>query len=253
MHAELWGGGASMRIAVFGIELLLAALLVTWMRSSLRGHTEPLRFMVPLFVYGTLAAALSAFVEIRYSFRIDQAAAGSEFWLQVLNSGSASLIEELAKYLVALIAILNAGHFQRLSTAITYLIIIGLGFSLVEDLIFLMNPDTVPIYRLMSFLVHSGTSAIIGYSLGRYRFGLARYRGLLLAISAAVLLHFAYNLAVALPNYQVSLYVTLALIAFISSRIFVLFHRTIREEMMLERSIFKKGEGTRLLNLKHNK
>jgi len=256
MDALLSSGDLPVRILVYAAELLLAAFLMIWMRSSLRGHTEPFRFMLPLFGYGAIAAAISAYVEIRYSFRLDQLAishpalvANYGAWLQVLNSGSASLIEELAKYLVALIAILNAGHFQRLSTAITYLVIIGLGFSLIEDLIFLLNPETVPGYRLLSFFVHSGTSAIIGYSLGRFRFGLSRYRDLLLAITGAIGLHFAYNLAVSVPDYRTSLYATLALTFFISSRIFVLFHRTVQEEFRLEEQMFTPEEGTHLLHL----
>ena len=256
MHALLWSNGVMLRIAVFAAELLLSALLITWMRSSLRGHTEPLRFMMPLFAYGALAAAMSAFVEIRYSFNLNQLAithpaliSDYGLGLQVLNGCSAALIEELAKYLVALIAIMNAGHFQRLSTAITYLIIIGLGFSLVEDFIFLLNPDTVPIYRLFSFFVHSGTSAIIGYSLGRFRFGLSRYRDLLMAIVGAILMHVAYNMAVAQPDYQVALYTTLGLTIFITSRVFVLFHRTVNEEWRLEEEMFQGGNSQKLLHL----
>ena len=247
------------RLAVLGIELILTLGIVFWIRRSLRGHQESWKFVLQLLGCGALAAVISAFVEIRYSIKISQIQAAHPLlsdqyggWYVVLNNFTASLIEELAKYLVALIAVLNSRHFYKLSTAIVYLILVGLGFTLIEDAIFLANPATIAPYRLISFFVHSGTSAIIGYSLGRFRFGLARYRDLAIALTGAVLLHFAYDLSVSIPSLQESAYFTLAVTLFISSRIIILFQRTLQEEYRLEQELFQPVPHT-LLNINGKK
>lgn len=245
-----------LRVAVFGLELFLTYCLVAWMRSSRRGRKEPWSFLIRIMAYGALTALIAAAIEVKYSFNLNELqytapelVANYGNWLELINNISASLIEELAKYVVAVFTVINSKHFHKMSDAIVYLILIGLGFSLIEDAIFLVHPETMAPYRLLSFYVHSGTSAIIGYAMGQFKLGIAGYWQIVIALCAAVLLHFGYNLAVNLDNPLYSFYLTCAITLFISLQIFVLFRKATLEEYHLERKTSKK-EPHRLLNLK---
>ena len=171
-------------LAVFGIEILLTFALISWLRNTSRGPVAPWNFIFFILMWGGATAIISAYVEIRYSFNLDKLT--TDFpelvhthgpWLTLINTGANSLIEELAKYMIGVFAIINTKHIHKLSDTMIYLIIIGLGFALVEDIFYLITPETIAPWRLMSFYVHSGTSAIIGYSLGRFKFGLASLQG----------------------------------------------------------------------------
>ena len=175
----------SFRIGIYASEILLALGLIIWLRGSARGPREPWSFILKILAGGVLAAIVSAVITLKYSFNVKELADTHPqlvdqygTWLQVLNHLSASMIEELGKYMIGVFTLLSTRHAHKMSDTIVYLIIIGLGFSLVEDALFLLDPSTSPLLRLMSFYLHSGTSAIIGYSLGRYKFGLASYREL---------------------------------------------------------------------------
>jgi len=253
MHADFYD--LILRAGVFGIEIVMTLTLVTWMRSASRSNQEPFSFLLLIIFYGGLTAVVAAFVEIKYSFNIRHLqqtapnlvnAYGS--WYDLLNNLSASFIEELGKYMVAVYMVINTRHFHKLTDAILYLILIGLGFSLVEDIFFLLNPETIAPYRLLSFYVHSGTSAIIGYSLGRFKFGLASYWELVISVLGAVGLHFAYNLSTSLSDRLDAFYVASLITLYITLQIFILFRKAIHEEYNLDHPD-KLPSSHRFLNL----
>jgi RsiW-degrading membrane proteinase PrsW (M82 family) len=228
------------RLAVYGIEIMLAISLMAWMRSSTRGGKETWGFLLKILAGGALAAIISAVITLKYSFNIPELTKTNPdlvsnygVWLKVLNHSSAAMVEELGKYMIGVFALLSTKHVHKMSDTIMYLIIIGLGFTLVEDAFFLLDPASSPLLRLMSFYLHSGTSSIIGYSLGRYKFGLASYRELLLSVFAAIILHFGFNLTTELYG-NAALYIAFGISIFISLQIFILFRRTLVEEYGLE-------------------
>lgn len=242
-------------MGVFGIEIILTFLLIGWLRSKRRGRVEPWPFMLSMLFYGTVTAAISAYIEIKYSFDLQRLAESSPelvrlygAQLALINNLAASLIEELAKYAIGVFTVISSKHFHKMSDSILYLILIGLGFSLIEDAIFLLNPHAAASYRLMSFYVHSGTSAIIGYSMGRFKFGLAGYRELGRAVFKAILLHFAYNFSTTLPHPQFSFWLTLLITIYISLQIFILYRNAIKDEYTLLHKN-RRRQGQRLLNL----
>jgi RsiW-degrading membrane proteinase PrsW (M82 family) len=247
-----------LRYVVLGLEVLLTGSLITWMRSSVRGTPISWRMISAVLLFGALAALISAFVTLRYSFNIPTLQqqlpdlVDKYKGLMILfNTVGASLVEELAKYTVAVFLLITPRQQnQKLSDTIIYMILIGLGFSLIEDWLYLLNPDTAAPYRLLSFYLHSGTCAIMGYSLGRFRFGLTGYREVFRSVCAAVLLHATYNLTTQLNNQQLALYLTFAITIFISLQIFILFRKTLEEEYRLENRRAPKPIPTKLLNLK---
>jgi RsiW-degrading membrane proteinase PrsW (M82 family) len=227
-----------------GGEFVLVALTITLLRRSQRGRREPWRYLIGVFLGGAAAAVLIGVVQVKLfdlSPTLDvDSATWQSLWLVIT--------EELAKYLVAVIAITNSRHLYRLSSAITYLILVGLGFALMEDILYLLVPDSQPLPRLLSFLVHAGTSSVIGYALGRYRFGLAGYRYLSGAFILAVLLHWSFNLGVTLLDRQSATLITAAINLFVSSRIIILYRRTLLEEYKLERELLGDEEPVKLMN-----
>lgn len=233
----------ALRVGVFVTELVLTFLLIAWLRSSMRGKPPRWSFIAFILVDGGAIALIAAFVEIRYSFDLSalQKTAPHLFaiygnWYEIINNFSASAIEELGKYVVGVFLLMDSHHIHKLTDALLYMILIGLGFSLVEDSIYLLDPHTDPLGRLLSFYVHSGTSAIIGYSLGRYKVGLAKWWELLTGVLGAIGLHFAYNLSTSVSAQQYTFYLVSLLTLYISLQIFILFRRAIKEEYKLERS-----------------
>jgi len=240
------------------VEVVLTVSLIGWMRSSMRGEPVGWRMIGKVVLCGMVAALISAFVTLNYSFNIPELQAHMPNLVDkyralmiVLNTGGAAMIEELAKYTVGVFLLITPQQkHQRLSDTIMFMILIGLGFSLIEDCLYLLNPDTIAPYRLLSFYLHSGTCAIMGYSLGRFRFGLTGYREVLRSVLAAILLHSAYNLTTQLDDQNLALYLTFAITVFITLQIFILFRKTLEEEYALEQSHVVHKEPTRLLNLK---
>lgn len=229
---------------VIGVEVLLAFSLIVWMRSESRGTPVGWGLIIKVLAAGALVALISAFVTIRYTL------SDSSPLNLILNTGSASLIEELAKYMVGVFILINNQQVKRLSDVIVCMIIAGLGFSLVEDLLYIFGTDAIASYRLLSFYLHSGTSAIVGYSLGRFHFGLTGYRELARALGGAVALHATYNLATRLNNGSMAMYLTLAITLLISLQIFILFRKTIAEQTVIEiRNKPKPKPNVVLLNL----
>ena len=248
-----------LRTAVVILEIVLTFSLIMWMRSSVRGEAVSWRMIAKVLLFGALAALISAFVTIRYSFNIDVLQVQAPLLVDkykglmvFLNTLSAAMVEELAKYAIGVFLLITptTQKHQRLSDTIVFMIMVGLGFSLIEDFLFLLNPVTVAPYRLLSFYLHSGTSAIIGYSLGRFRYGLTGYKEVLRAVCAAILLHAAYNLTTELDNQPLAIYLTFALTIFISLQIFILFRRTIVEQFTIEQKMTTtKQTPIKLLNL----
>jgi|GEM_PF-6288406 len=246
-----------LRVVVIFVELLLTGSLVAWMRSSTRGEPVGWRMITKVLLFGVIAALISAFITLNYSFNIPQLQTQVpglvdkyRALMVLLNTFGAATVEELAKYCVAVFVLITPQQrHQRLSDTIMFMILIGLGFSLIEDCLYLLNPDTIAPYRLLSFYLHSGTCAIMGYSLGRFRFGLTGYREVLRSVIAAVLLHSAYNLTTQLDDQRLALYLTFAITVFITLQIFILFRKTLEEEYELENKHKVHHEPTRLLNL----
>lgn len=249
----------NIREVVFVVEIFLTITLIIWMRQVQRRSRLSWSLASKVMVGGSVIAIICAVVEVRYAFNLSNIQTQqADLYLRYgtlyrqLNNLSASMIEELGKYFVAALFLLDGQKKRRMSDAILYMIIIGLGFALIEDLIYFFNPSTDPIYRLLSFYLHSGTSAIIGYSIGRFWYGLTNYADVLRSVAGAILLHFAYNVATSLEIQPLGFILTLAITVYITYQVFILFRRTVEEEYEMEHQIRPRRKTSRLLNLRHN-
>lgn len=232
------------RLTVFLIELALAGLLIVWLHTASRGERPPFSFLLTLAGSGASIAILVAVIELKY---VLPRTAVSLPYLISYNL-AVSLIEELAKYFVAVLLILHSRYLHKLSDGILYLIVIGLGFSLIEDALFLTSPQTVAGYRLLSFYLHSGTSAIIGYNLGRFHFNRAKYPQLIWGVLGAVTLHLAYNLTTYVQDAPLAGYLTFCIALYITLQIFILFRRAVLEEFHIDH-VGRVRHHTKLLHV----
>ena len=253
MHAP-----SILRLAVIGVELFLTFALINWMRNESGRTPLPWRVIFSVLGAGAFVAVISAFVTLKYSFDIPslelqfpQVVDHRESLFLFLNILGAALVEELAKYTVGSFLLLSNRSIKRMSDLIACMVITGLGFALIEDILYLVTQVDVGPYRLLSFYLHAGTSAIMGYSLARFHFGLTGYRELFRAVGAAILLHLGYNLATQLDEPRISLVLSFGITMLITLQIFILYRRTLAEEYALERKLHpqKRAVNTTLLNL----
>jgi len=242
-------------VLIFLLEILLTSLLVWWLHSASRGEKIPSSFIAELLVAGAIAALIAGVFELNYGLHSEairriapQLAAAHPTALLGLNYTVVAVIEEVAKYCAALFLITRSRSLGRLSDAIFYMVVIGLGFSLIEDALFLLNPNIDAPYRLFSFYLHSGTSAVLGYGFARFTFKLWKYPQLLASLVTAVILHLAYNVFTSLNNHILGFMLSLSLTVVVSILVFILYRRTVLLEFHLER-ISKPPRRHRLLNI----
>lgn len=200
-------------------------------------------------------AMVSAIVEIRYLITPDNLNSLSQSKYQSLlpfyeffNNFSASVIEEMAKYAVGVFIVLYSPKIRRISDVLTFMIIVGLGFALTEDVIYLLNPAVNAPERLISFYLHSGTAAIMGYAMGQLRFKHKGYRNLLKSIFYAIFLHFAYNSCSLINNRQTGLWFGVGVIIYIGAQVIIIFRKAHFHDLAIEKT--ERLQTVHLLNLK---
>jgi RsiW-degrading membrane proteinase PrsW (M82 family) len=104
----------------------------------------------------------------------------------------AALVEELTKLAVVRGVLWRRQEFDEIADGMTYTVTASLGFAFFENLMYSFGPPAVLILRgITAVPLHAAASGIMGYFLGREKFGELRAarRGLLYA----VLLHGAYD------------------------------------------------------------
>jgi RsiW-degrading membrane proteinase PrsW (M82 family) len=240
------------RLIVILAEILLSVTMIAWLRSHSR-RTPPLSWSLILSFLGAgaVVAITSAIIVLRFSFSTAQlmgelsAYAGQ---LVVFNIVAAASVEEIGKYALGVFLLLSNRSIKRASDIIALLIIAGLGFALLEDMLYLLSPSTEPLYRLLSFYLHAGTSAIIGYSLGRFHVGAAGYREVAGAVIGAIALHASYNLTTRLPDARASLALSVLFTILITVQMFILYRKIVATEEATLPPAPTKKPATQLLN-----
>ena len=121
-------------------------------------------------------------------------------------------IEEVFKYLAAYIVVLRRKELDEPIDAVIYLITIALGFSALENALFLLNPladgsiiDSILTGNLRflgAMLLHTLSSAAIGLMIAFsfYRSKAIKRLYLLIGIILAIVLHTAFNFLIMINN-----------------------------------------------------
>ncbi|MDE1940650.1 MAG: PrsW family intramembrane metalloprotease [Patescibacteria group bacterium] len=171
--------------------------LIFWLRED--ANPEPRLLVILLFVGGMVGVA-AAIVAERYTG-------------DIISNGQLrftvwAAIEEGIKFLVVAVIALNTDFNDEPIDAMMYCIVAALGFSALENALFIMQPLSTGaiaqsiIEGNMRFvgatLVHIVSSACVGFGLGMafYRGYLAKAVGLVIGLGAAISLHAAFNLSI---------------------------------------------------------
>lgn len=192
---------------ILGLIALGVLPSIVWLSIYLKedDHPEPNKFIIRVFFLGALSAPLAAGVEFLLIGSVKELA-----WPAVLVNFLVffvfiGLVEEYCKYLAVRLGVEGKSVFDEPTDAMIYLIVSGLGFAALENVLALFHFtdraaaaiagqafEITALRFLSSTLLHVLASAIVGYYLARshfFREKLAIPKG----IVTAGFLHGAYN------------------------------------------------------------
>ncbi|MBI5644564.1 PrsW family intramembrane metalloprotease [Candidatus Kaiserbacteria bacterium] len=182
-------------VAVAGGVLPTLAWLWFWRRED-SAHPEPRRLIALAFFMGMFAVAIVIPIE---KFVAPFLAS------QTLIFTAWSVIEEVAKYVMARISVLRNREDDEPIDPVIYMVTVALGFAAAENTLFLLSPlagDTT-LQTIMTgnlrfvgaTLLHVLSSAIIGVALGLsfYKSGRMKHEYAVAGVILASLLHSIFN------------------------------------------------------------
>ena len=179
-----------------------------WLSIYLREdeHPESNRHILKVFLLGALFAPVAAGIE----FLLINTAGNLGWPIFLINFLTffvfIGLTEEYCKFLAVKLGMLKNKAFDEPADAMIYLIVSGLGFAALENILALFHfvettgvgivgpaLEITALRFLSSTLLHVLASAIVGYHLARQHFFYAKKLILLRGLVIAGLLHGTYN------------------------------------------------------------
>ncbi len=185
-------------IAIAGGLFPALAWLWFWLREDSE-HPEPRRLIFYAFIAGMATVAIVIPIELSLRAVINTETLLFITW---------AIVEELMKFIAASTVILWRHDNDEPIDAVIYMIMVGLGFAAVENMMFLLSPvsgDSLSQtilsgnFRFIgATLLHVLSSAIIGVSLGLsfYKHRYVRYGYVLCGIVLACITHSAFNYSI---------------------------------------------------------
>ena len=209
-----------------GIGILQAVIYLLFIRAVDLYEREPLRYVVPVFVWGfavatTISLIFNTAAQFTLSSVVDKQEAGfltSIFVAPVVEESSKGLALLLI-FLVAYLARRRSGliEFAGVMDGIVYGSAVGFGFSIAEDILYgvQFGAETFVMRRIFGGFAHAAFTSLTGIGVGMIPF--VRHKILkpippLLGLLGAMLLHATFNLTATLFGplaYAVLLFVVL--------------------------------------------
>jgi len=186
---------------------------LVWLSYYLRkdAHPESNGMVLKIFLWGALVTIPVFFVQIGFSnllgqISLNQLVYDLIYWFLVI-----SLSEEVFKYLVIKVKVINSPELDEPLDVMLYMIIAALGFAALENVLYLFSPvnqmsfnDLMVRTLIISFVrfigatfLHTLCSAVIGYSLA-ISFCEVKWKRLIFVagITTAMLLHGLYDFSI---------------------------------------------------------
>lgn len=166
--------------------------------------------ILKIFLAGALTAPIAAFAGTGFQeilLALNFSSTSAVFLLSYIFLG-VGLIEEVLKYLVVRFLVLSHHEFDEPFDAMLYMIISGLGFAALENILVFLSQTilgqnfgdvlSLLVFRfLTATFLHALCSALIGYFLALSIFNTKnQYRLISIGLTWGVLLHSLYDLAV---------------------------------------------------------
>jgi protease PrsW len=193
--------------ALVGIGILQTIVYLLFIRAIDLYEREPLRYVVPVFVWGfTVAVVASLIFNTIFTFTLTTIAGKqvANFFTAVVG---APIIEECSKglallliFFVAYLARRRSGvvEFAGVMDGIVYGSAVGFGFAIAEDILYGLQfgPETFVMRRIFGGFAHAAFTSLTGIGIGLIPF--VHHKVLkpippLLGLLGAILLHATFN------------------------------------------------------------
>jgi RsiW-degrading membrane proteinase PrsW (M82 family) len=199
-------------------------------------HPEPAYLITKTFLMGIIISPIVVLLQVGFS-RIGSlgpidyfVANGSLFFLW------AAFVEEFLKYYAVRIVALNDPSFDEPVDAMIYMMMAGLGFAAIENILVLFRTvadgaqATILVWSLRSLgatLLHALSAGLIGYFLAlSWFFQHHRKKLLVVGLIIATLFHFTFNLFLAAADDHLrGLLLSVGLLCLMAFFIFILFDK----------------------------
>ncbi len=195
-----------------GVAIAQTVIYLLFIRAIDLYEREPLRYVVPVFVWGfTVAVTASLVFNTIFAFTLSTVASRgvTDFLTAVVG---APIIEECSKGLglllvfsVAYLARRRSGsvEFAGVMDGIVYGSAVGFGFAIAEDILYGMQfgAETFVVRRIFGGFAHAAFTSLTGIGIGMMPFVHNRiFKPIptLLGLVGAMLLHAAFNLTATL-------------------------------------------------------
>jgi RsiW-degrading membrane proteinase PrsW (M82 family) len=169
-----------------------------WLKED-RAHPEPRSLIILSFLAG-----MAAVIAVIPAQKLINDYVSNVFWIVLLFA----TVEELAKFFLAKISVLHRKDVDEPTDPLIYLITVALGFSALENALFLLSPIldgqvvsgiiTGNLRFVGATLLHIASSATIGTAIafGFYRNRLHKIFYLIFGVILSVALHTLFNLLI---------------------------------------------------------
>jgi RsiW-degrading membrane proteinase PrsW (M82 family) len=231
-----------------GIGIVQTILYLLFIRAIDLYEREPLRYVVPVFVWGfTVAVAASGVFNTIFAFTVSTVKASQQVTDFLTAVVAAPIIEECSKGL-ALILIFFVAYFARrrsgvvefsgVMDGIVYGSAVGFGFAIAEDILYGVQygVKTFVVRRIFGGFAHAAFTSLTGIGIGMIPF--VHHRSLkflppLLGLMGAILLHATFNFTATLfgPLAYVVLFFVILIYLLIIAVWLAFERRTIRGEL----------------------
>ena len=193
--------------ALVGIGIMQTVVYLLFIRAIDLYEREPLRYVVPVFVWGfTVAVVASLFFNTIFAFTVSTVASRGVMTFLTAVVG-APVIEECSKglalliiFLVAYVARRRSGivEFAGVMDGIVYGSAVGFGFAIAEDILYGVQygAETFVMRRVFGGFAHAAFTSLTGIGIGLIPF--VHHKVLkpippLLGLLGAILLHAIFN------------------------------------------------------------
>ncbi|MBA2376956.1 MAG: PrsW family intramembrane metalloprotease [Actinomycetota bacterium] len=232
------------------VGVLQTLIYLVFIRSIDLYEREPLRYVIPVFIWGfSVAVVLSLVFNALFAFTLTSVAgAGIADFLTVVVG--APVIEESSKGLALLIVFAVSYYFARRRGAIefsgvmdgiVYGSAVGFGFSIAEDIFYYaqFGSETFVVRRIFGGFAHAAFTALIGIGIGLIPWVRSMFLKIslpILGLLGAMLLHAVFNFLATLFGVVAYVFLFLVVLAYIVLIVVWLSveRRAIREELREE-------------------
>lgn len=188
-----------MRFDLLILSLFPVIIFLIWINIKDKYNKEPLKNILKYFVLGIFCSFVAVYFEdlfLSYEFFI-----GNSYNIY-LSFVVAGLVEEGLKFIFLFVFLQKEKYFDEKLDGIIYSVILSLGFSAVENIIYLFFEEISLVYQigimraLISIPAHIMFGITMGYYLSKYKFETSKIykkQSLFLAFIFPVVLHGVFD------------------------------------------------------------